>query len=507
MRNPWDGSDPVRVVHLLEHATGWDDLALRDYALSDSTVTLRQGLDYTPRTRASRWRPGTRVAYCNSGPAVAAYIMEKQTGRPFEDLVRERLFEPIGMTTATYFPPAPPEALATLYHSDGVTPHDYWHISVRPAGAINASARDMARYVQFLLNRGRTSTGEQLIPAEAIVAMERPRSSLTARSGLTLGYGLHLGTYVDSAFVWVGHDGGVNGGLTIMAYRPDQGVGFTVMINAGNGEAIEKIDRLVRDYVTRDQPRPSPPQAVAMPQLARDRAGWYRFDNPRVQGLYFVERITGLVRVRAGDSTLTVRPLVGEGDNYIPVNERLFQKVGEPVPTLALVDDPANGRDQALERMGYLLPASYHRVAAPVAWLEVGVMLLFLAGTVVTLLFALVWVPRWVFRRLRDVPRLHLRAWPLLNAVSLIVLVGVFILSSEDLIPRFGNPTGWSYTLFGATLAFGLSALIGALVAWRRGAAEVKRGVRLYARVVCSVNAVVAAYLAWWGVIGWRTWV
>ncbi len=76
-QNPWEATDPIRIVNLLEHTTGWDDLALRDYANNDSTLTLQQGLGYTPRTRRSRWRPGTRVAYCNSGPPVAAYIAEQ----------------------------------------------------------------------------------------------------------------------------------------------------------------------------------------------------------------------------------------------------------------------------------------------------------------------------------------------------------------------------------------------------------------------------------------------
>jgi len=49
--NPWRDTDPVRVVHLLEHTTGWDDLALRDYAHNvEPPITLREALDYNPKT-------------------------------------------------------------------------------------------------------------------------------------------------------------------------------------------------------------------------------------------------------------------------------------------------------------------------------------------------------------------------------------------------------------------------------------------------------------------------
>ena len=67
------------------------------------------------------------------------------------------------MKTATYFEPAPGTA-TTLYHDDGKTPYPYWHILFRPAGSINASANDMAAYLQFYLNRGAVN-GMQIMPA------------------------------------------------------------------------------------------------------------------------------------------------------------------------------------------------------------------------------------------------------------------------------------------------------------------------------------------------------
>jgi CubicO group peptidase (beta-lactamase class C family) len=57
--NPWADSDPVRVVHLLEHTTGWDDIHLPEYAHSDpSAVSLKEALDFHPHSRTSRWKPG-----------------------------------------------------------------------------------------------------------------------------------------------------------------------------------------------------------------------------------------------------------------------------------------------------------------------------------------------------------------------------------------------------------------------------------------------------------------
>ena len=85
------------MVNLLEQTTGWDDLHFREYAeKSPDSMSLREGLDYDHHSRTSRWPPGTRMAYCNSGPAVAACVVEKLTGEKFEDFVQQNLFNPSG---------------------------------------------------------------------------------------------------------------------------------------------------------------------------------------------------------------------------------------------------------------------------------------------------------------------------------------------------------------------------------------------------------------------------
>ena len=45
--NRWEATDPIRVVNLLEHTTGWDDMHLREYAKqAPDSMSLRDGLDY-----------------------------------------------------------------------------------------------------------------------------------------------------------------------------------------------------------------------------------------------------------------------------------------------------------------------------------------------------------------------------------------------------------------------------------------------------------------------------
>ncbi len=508
--NPWEATDPVRVAHALEHTTGFDDWRFRDYANSDPTpLTLRQGLDFNPSSRVSRWRPGTRVAYNNSGPPLAAYVVEKLTGEPFDRLAEERIFRPIGMPTATYlFPDTARIPTATLYHADGTTPFPYWHVLMRPAGSINASAIDMAAYLRFLLNRGAVG-GRQLISAESVERMERTERSLTAAAGLTVGYGLHLGRYVDSSFVWVGHDGGVSGGLTNMAYLPDHGRGFAFMINAGNGTAYQQIGRLIRDYLTHDLPKPVSPAPTSVSEAARGAAGWYRADNPRNQQFAFLDRLS-LIRASTDDSGLVLKPALGKPVRFVPVAERFFRGPTEPVATLALVDDSPNGRPRAIEWMGYLLPASLVRVPTGVAWLALGFTAIWALSVVGTAVVALVKLGRFIVRKARRRPVLRPTTgrfwWPFWTAVAFAagVLLIAGALGTGD-VALLGTRNGTTVGIFLAFLLYGMLAAGGAVAAVLR-AGDGGRLARWAGGVAAAIHLVAAGYLAWGGLIGWRPW-
>ena len=97
-------------------------------------MTLAEGLAYNPGSRVSRWRPGTHMSYSNSGPAIAAYVVEKITGKAFEDYVREHVFAPLGMDSSTFRFPRDAALLAKGYEADGVREAGYDHIIVRPSG-------------------------------------------------------------------------------------------------------------------------------------------------------------------------------------------------------------------------------------------------------------------------------------------------------------------------------------------------------------------------------------
>jgi CubicO group peptidase (beta-lactamase class C family) len=500
--NHWEADNPVRVVDLLEHTTGWDDLHLHEYAKDASKLDLREELDYGRRSRISRWPPGTRMAYSNSGSAVAAYIVEKLAGQRFEDFVVQNFFGPIGMKTATYFPPTS-ATLTALYHLDGKTPYPYRNILYRPSGAINASAKDMAAYLSFYLHRG-TVNGVQVMPAASIDRMRVPTRTWAAREGLKNGYGLGSYSSVQDGFVYHGHNGGVDGGLTELAYLPDSGVGYFYSINTGNGDAAMKIGEAIRAYITRELQKPTLPTVAPLPANASSYAGWYIPNSPRAKIDYFAERLMGMTHVGVEDGRLLLASLIGPNLVLVPFAGMQFRQLSDPIATAGLL--APNGEGEFIQLYGGMM--TMKRVPTWIAITEI----VLAAWIALALISVLIYAPFWVLGCIRknffQPAERAILGFPLFAVLSAViaVVIGFFVFNSGNVISLLGNLTIWSGGIFLATIVFAIASLTSGLVLWRAPKSGIRRAVRWYSAFVISAMLVSTAYLTYWGVIGMRTW-
>jgi len=495
--NPWEETDPVRVVDLLEHTTGWDDMHLREYAKDAPDIKLGDALNYHHRSRVSRWRPGTRMSYCNSGPAVAAAIVEKLSGQIFEDYVQQNFFAPIGMKTATYFQPHA-EQTTTLYHRDGKTPHPYWNILLRPAGSINASANDMAAYLSFFLHRGEVN-GISVLPANSIDRIETPTRNWAAQEGLKYGYGLYNYSAINDGLVFYGHDGGVNGGISSFAYLPEQGVGFFYSINAGNGEAFGNIRRAIQSYITRGMSKPTPLAAAALPKKVAEYIGWYEPASPRQEAMRFIERILGRTYVDIAEDKLTLTSLTQQKTILIPVGGNLFRAEADPIATSALITPNSEGIFIGGGGTMKLIPTwqAYSELVV-VAW--------FSLALVITLLYAPFWIVASFTGKWRRPQETWLKIWPLVATVTLIATPLVFILAGEEQLNRFGNFTIYSAGYWLCTVVFAIATIANLIAIWRANKQDVRRFVWIYSIVIAIPLLLAMAYFFYWGVIGTRLW-
>ncbi len=499
--NQWEGQDPVRVVHLLEHTTGWDDIHLPEYANNDPTpLTLKQGLDFHPHSRVSRWKPGSRMSYCNAGPPVAAYIVQKITGQDFESYVQENFFAPMGMLQATYrLTDAVEEKGVTLY-ANGNQPQDYWHIIMRPSGSINASPKDMAEMVAFFLNRGMVGD-RQLISAESLARMERTESTTAAKAGLEVGYGLNNYSSSHEGWMYRAHDGGVNGGLTELAYLPEAGAGHAIMINSDDYASFREISGLVRDYETREL------EAALVEQTAEIMAehsgieGLYYPINPRQQVSFFLDRVLNIYRLYFEDGKLIQKPLLGgDPDAYVAISTTQFRSSETGAITLVRTEDPLAG---PVVHVGTLVL----KPASPlVVYLQLGVAILWNLAIVTSFLYFLVWGVRKLRGKIPSGATVRIRVWPLLAGASIAAFIGFFVLGMSDPFQQLGKPSAIAVGIMLSTILFALFAALGVSAAIRERHTSMNRVNYWHSSIASFLHAIVAVYFLWFGVIGLMTW-
>ncbi len=499
--NPWEDSDPVRIVHLLEHTTGWDDIHLPEYAHNDPRpIGLREGLDFHPHSRTSRWKPGSRMSYCNAGPPVAAYIVQKITGRDFEDYVRDTFFRPMGMTTMTYRLSDDMRQKGVTLYANGNEPQEYWHILMRPSGSINASPKDMARMVSFFLNRG-VANGRRLVSRQSIARMEKTASTPAARAGQQIGYGLANYSSVYEHWEYRAHDGGVNGGITEMAYLPEAGVGHAIMVNSDDFRTFREISELVRAFETRNL---EPPEVRNTVELTADHvaiAGFYQPINSRQQVSYFLDRVFGIQRLAFDRGKLVRTPLLGgEPTHYLPASRDLFVHEDTGRTSLSRVVDPLAG---PVVHIGTLVAK---RVPPAMVWGQVGVVILWALMIVTSLLYAIIWGIRKRRGRIPAGPTIRIRVWPLLASLSFLVLVGLFVLASSDPFARLGKPSFFSVGIMLMSIAFAVFAFLGARTAVIERHTSMNRLNYWHSTIASFAHLLVACYLGWFGIVGMMTW-
>ena len=495
--NPWTDTHPLKLAHLLEHTGGLDDIHLYECAHNQADpIPLEEGLALNPR-RTCRWPPGKHFSYSNAGIAMAAFIVAKVSGRSFESYVEDEWFKTLEMCTATYYPD---KNLATGYIDGQVAP--YWHISLRPVGAVNASPREMANLLLLLLNEGRFGKAQLLSP-ESLQRMETSSTSLAALNGVRTGYGLCLDTTLFQGFLVRGHSGGIHGFLSRLEYLPQSGKGFVLFINSASPQALSRLTRLLRDHLLKGIPRSQAPSSEIPAWRVAGLAGYYRPIAPRQEISRFLVNLFGVIRLDLQGNQLW---LAGgdPGDVLIPVTDRRFRGPDDPIPTAVFMRDQG---ETILQGTGRVILGSYQALSFWRLCLERAGAGLALLLMVAGLLFSLYWCPLWFLGRLEDLNWLRLGVFPALSALALASCALIVLGVMKDPIQKLGNFTFWSGSLFALNWLFAVFAFLGAFQSIQ-GLARVRTslGVRVFALACSSASLGIVVYLWSYGILGIRTW-
>lgn len=207
-------------------------------------------------------------AYTNFGLTAAAVAAAGAAGMTWEDLSREKLYAPLGMTrTSSRFADYMARANRAVPHVKNgdewvVTPQQRDPDAQSPAGGVSSTANDLAKWVRLVLGQG-LYDGGRLIPAAALAPTHIPQSvsrvpadPATQRAGF-YGLGWNV-SYTDSGAPQWSHSGAFSLGAGTAVYLlPAAGFGIIVLTNGhpvGAPEALclAALDLAQRGEVTRD---------------------------------------------------------------------------------------------------------------------------------------------------------------------------------------------------------------------------------------------------------------
>ena len=207
-----------------------------------------------------QFEPGSRWSYCQSGINAAGRVVEVVSGMSFDAFLKKRLFQPLGMTSTTFYPGASERARQVTAYAkntatgslEAVPPRPEFGPRDRPpqgSGGLYSTAEDYGRFCQMLLGGGRFQ-GVRYLSEASMKLLSTPQTPETLPTGFFqndtygrrgLNYGWALGTCVLKA----PHDGvpamlspgtfGHGGAWGTQAWvDPVKGVAYVLMVQRSN---------------------------------------------------------------------------------------------------------------------------------------------------------------------------------------------------------------------------------------------------------------------------------
>lgn len=244
----------LKVRDLLIHSSGLPRHDMSWYGADATREELYKRLAYLEPTRDL----GEEFQYQNLMFMTAGYLAERMTGKSWEELVRERIFNPLEMSRSNF------SVEVSKEDSDHAEPYNVeereaTHIPFRnidavgPAGSINSSVAEMAQWLRLQLGGGEID-GERLIEQDTLRQMHTPHMAISSYPSnqrvLTLGYGMAWAIESHRGHFLVQHGGGIDGFIAWVALLPLEDFGVVVYTNgAGFNPLPTAVARTVIDRI------------------------------------------------------------------------------------------------------------------------------------------------------------------------------------------------------------------------------------------------------------------
>lgn len=250
-------NENIIIEDLMCHRTGLPRHDVSWYLFSShSKDSLIQRIQYMEPNTGLRqqWQ------YNNFMFLLQGVIAEKITGKSWEDNIKERFFTPLGMTrsntTIQEMKQASNASFGYDLKDDTITKVDYYDIAgMSPAGSINSSVNDMAKWLITWVNNGKFSNQEILadsyiyeaISSHAVVGSDLPSKEMPNSFMSNYGYGWFITSYKGQYSVE--HGGNIDGFSANVAFFPADDIGIVVLTNQNSSALPTLVTNTIADRI------------------------------------------------------------------------------------------------------------------------------------------------------------------------------------------------------------------------------------------------------------------
>jgi len=502
--NPWEDKYPIRIENLLEHTAGWDEWHFAELGSDDpKPKTLKEALDYYPKSRTSKFIPGTRIGYSNVGTSVAAYIVEKVSGLTFEDYIDNNFFKPMGIENMTFLQTEQYKKSGAKLYDNGIK-LNYLHGLYRPSLALSGSPKDMVKMIKFFINRGKINNN-QLISDSSLKRMERSESmSILSKSEVFKWNGLANFPSYSNGFMYHGHGGSVPGGNADFAYLPEYNMGYAVMINGGDGDAVHEIADLLKYYQTKDLKQKPVEIDNKKYKTTIDPSGYYTIINPKIELFGIIERIKNVQKVWFKNDTLYVKRLLDGNSTakYIPADNNEFRSVKTKRLELALINDPLEGN--------IICYHAYFKKISPLwAYCLSSIFIAIPVTIISTIIFGLLWTLVYLFGKNKNKTALWVCLWPLITDFFIFVVALSILLTAQtrsDYFHLFGTANIISILILVCSIGYALASVWSVFYIFRNHGVKMSKVFYFHSALAAILNLIFTLYFSSNGLIGVPTW-
>jgi CubicO group peptidase (beta-lactamase class C family) len=322
---------PITLRNILTHTSGFEETAKELFA-ADASKMRPLGEYLRDHIPARIFPPGITPAYSNYATAVAGYIVQRVSEKPFEQYIADNIYTPLGMSHTTFVQPLPPNLsplMSNGYQRASKEAKPYEFVQAFPAGSVAASAADMCIFMMAHLQDGRWNDKQILKPETAKLMHARAFGSDPRLNGMALGF------YEETrnGHRIIGHGGDTLYFHSDLHLIQDANIGFFVSYNSGGKREVSGRTILFEEFLDRYFPynAPAAPAVASAKEDAQQVAGLYVGSRRGETTFLKITEVFGQPKAFFNsDGTLSIDPLKGtngELKRYAEISPLLYREV------------------------------------------------------------------------------------------------------------------------------------------------------------------------------------